>query len=82
MTNKVQIPTPVKGYGYAGKWSDGRIGWFMPRHVSGAYDRKSPDDGVDKDSHQYMKGERIFLCEIIVKPLKDKKGRPITKIVR
>lgn len=81
-SKKIEIPKPVKGYGYAGQWHDGKIGWFMPRHVSGKYDRVYPNDGVSKDSIEYLKGERIFLCEIIVKPLKDKIGRPITKIVK
>lgn len=81
MSKKIKIPIPTKGYGYAGEWLDGRIGWFMPRHVYGSYDRKCPDDPVSDETREFLEGRRLFLFEIIVRPLKDKKGRPITKIV-
>jgi hypothetical protein len=80
MTKKVQLPKTNKGKGYVGTWRHGKIGWWMPEFVSGPpYIEKPNAEAVSKG---FLKGERVFLCEIIVKPLKDKKGRPITKIIK
>lgn len=81
MSKKIQIPKSVKGYGYAGAWSSlkNTIGWNMTPYVTGKIDRKYPSDPADTKNHG--NNQRYFLCEITVKPLVDKKGRPITKII-
>lgn len=80
-TKKIQLPKENKGYGYTGVWKDGKAGWFMPSHiVGGDFTRQYPDTPLM--SHPCLKGERLFLCEITIKPLTDKKGRPITKIIK
>lgn len=75
MSNKLKLPKANKGKGYVGVITNYRgeeIGFDLP--------------GAMIKGIAYMpnvdKGKRVFLCEITVKPLKDKKGRPITKIVK
>lgn len=75
---KIKVPKPVKAYGYSARWSDGTIGWFTSRFPSTS--RKFPDDIPNLAEAPTTSGERFFLCEIKIKPLIDKKGRPITKI--
>ncbi len=82
MSKKLKVPKPNKGYGYVGVYNDGYSGRFMPRHISGKLDRKSPGDGITEETIDFMHGERLFLCEITVKPILDKKRRPITKVVK
>jgi hypothetical protein len=79
VSNKIKIPTKTKGKGYVGTWKTDELGWWMPQHVHPASTGEPNEVAVEKG---YFKGERVFLCEIIIKPLKDKKGRPITKIIK
>lgn len=83
--SKIEFPKANKGYGYAGVWTrpkDGPIvGWMAPAYLVGG-SRKYPDMPDEDKLKAYAKGERLFLCEITMKPVKDKKGRPITKIVK
>lgn len=84
-TKKITSPPkePSVGYGYVGQWIDGRIGWFLPRHHLGR--GKRCVQPPNSEAHVYINGnskERFFLCKITVKPVFDKKGRPITKIVK
>ncbi len=81
MSKKIQLPRATKGYGYVGVWSDGYIGWECAPHVTGKDDKKSPHSS-DVKRNDVLKGKRLFLCKIDITPLKDKKGRPITKIIR
>lgn len=80
MTKKLKLPAPNKGKGYVAVWQNGKLGWWLPNHLyDGRTNERPNSNAVTKG---YLKGERVFLCEIIIKPLKDKKGRPITKIVK
>jgi hypothetical protein len=85
MKTKVKIPKMTIGYGYSGVWANGTIGWFAPMHVHSGT-KKCPDEprAVDPQDVNYrsLKGKRLFYCKIIVTPVLDKLGRPITKIVR
>jgi hypothetical protein len=79
MTKKVKVPRANRGFGYVGVWDDGDVGWWLPEQLSG------PDRLVEPISVAAMKfaeGERFFLCEITVTPRLDKRGRPITRIIR
>ena len=79
---KLKTPKPRTGYGYVGTWNDGSIGWMVTDFISGAYDKRCPDDAFRDDGcHEHMLGQRLFLCEIRLVPIKDKRGRPITKII-
>lgn len=86
MAKKIQIPKGNIGYGYVGVWwsedPPGELGWMAPQFISGPASRRSPDTASSEDLRKYAKGERLFLCKITCTPIKDKKGRPITKIVK
>lgn len=78
-TKKIVIPNPTKGYGYIGTFRDNTLGWFMSEHLS--RDKKYP--GYNYRAEGFVKpNQRFFLCEIVLKPIKDKLGRPITKIIK
>lgn len=80
MAKKLVIPKQNTGFGYAGVFEDGTLGWSMPAHVQGKkYDKKQPHFPVYRKD---LQGERLFLCKITITPLKDKKGRPITAVVK
>lgn len=69
--------TEVVGKGYVGRWKDGTLGWFMPKCLTGfKRDREKPA------AHDYNRGEKSYLCEISVKQVFDKRGRPIVRIVK
>lgn len=81
MSKKIKVPKQMKAYGFTGVWQNGQIGWMGLSHIGGS--RDYPDNpSMDGERKEILKGERLFMCEVIVKPLLDKKGRPITKIVR
>lgn len=79
--SKIAIPRPVISRGWVGVWSDGQIGWFMPNHAT-------PFQGREADSPNPLLRQfaqpvgRIYLCRIDVKPILDKRGQPITRIVK
>lgn len=82
-TKKIEIPMPTTGYGYAGVWCDGKLGWFAPKHVSG-YSRRyaEPPNEAARENVNPISGDRFFLCKVTLTPVKDKNGRPVTKIVK
>jgi len=51
-------------YGYVGRWSDGTLGWFLPRHLS-QYDTLSKPSSPDK-TFDSMVGELAELCKITI----------------
>jgi hypothetical protein len=81
MSKKLKIPKPTKCYGYTGVWQDGSVGWMGVSHLGGS--KKYPEmPNMSDGRYGILQDERLFLCEITVKPLLDKKGRPITKIIK
>lgn len=79
MSEKIKLPAKTKGKGYVGTWKTDELGWWMPQHVH-PHSVGSPNtEGIQKG---YLDEERVFLCEITIKPLTDKKGRPITRIIK
>lgn len=75
-TKKIEVPKKVRGRGYSGVWNDGTLGWYAPKHVSPG---KHTTDPINNDN---TKGHRFFLCEVVLVPIKDSLGRPITRIVK
>jgi len=67
---------------YDWAWQTGKVGWMGLSHIGG--DRRYPDQpNMETDVRKdLLAGKRLFLCEITVKPLLSKNGKPITKIVR
>ena len=76
--SKIKIPESVTGYGYVGAWKSpkSKLGWFVAPFIYGKQDRQNPAITDNPNA----KGERFFLCEITIKPVLDKKKRPITKL--
>lgn len=81
-TKKVMIPRTTTGYGYAGTWGDGSVGWFLTDHVTGGGRKYAGSPPERAQEFVTERTERFYLCKITLTPVKDKKGRPVTKIVR
>lgn len=69
--------TRARGYGYVARWLDGTLGWWLPDHLSGW--RRSADH---PSSNEFNEGEPAFLCEITIKQVFDKRGRPIVRRIK
>lgn len=57
--------------GWSGRWKDGSIGWFMPKHASG-YD-EPPITNINSQ------GKPCYRVRVTVEVLRDKKGREIVR---
>lgn len=76
----MKVPAKVRGFAYVGTWRDGELGWCGARHLSNDKTPKyphSPSQSWEDNAHP---GDRAFLCEVIVRPLRDALGRPITVV--
>jgi hypothetical protein len=82
-TKKIYTPQKRIGKGYVGLYISNELGWCLPDHLRPEGMISGPTERV-KEGIDYVRGngERMFLCKITIEPIKDKKGRPITKIVR
>lgn len=80
MSKKITVPKPIKGFGYSSTWSDGSLGWETTPFVTNSKSRKYVSPPLP-ERNPSMRGERFFLCEITIKPILNKKGRPITKVI-
>lgn len=68
------IPKKTTAKGFVGTWVDGTVGWAMPKHLARGW------NGRPEKEHWNAGGE-IYLCEIKVTPLKDKRGRFIKRYI-
>lgn len=75
MTTKLEGGKETRGSGWVGRWQDGALGWFIPSHVFGYKNLHEP-----ANDNENLKGERVYLCDIIIRQRFDKKGRPIVRI--
>ena len=78
MSRKIKVPSMNKGFGWVGQWSDGGIGWNCPKFVT-YFSNSEPALGFVKHPYDKKGHSRYFLCRIIIEPVVDKKGRPITR---
>lgn len=62
----------VKGKGWVGIWMDGTLGWGLPKFLS---NRNRDAEWPAKAGRAVGKNDRVVLCEITVKPIKDKNGK-------
>ena len=75
------------GYGYAGVWANGTIGWHVPKFIHSGT-KRHPDlpDALEPNDPQHANlarmNQRLFYCQVIIRPILDKLNRPITKIVK
>lgn len=80
-TKKIVIPKSIKnGFVYSGTWNDGTLGWETGPHISES-NRKYVSQPNPKRNESII-GTRVFLCKVKLVPVLDKKGRPITKIIK
>lgn len=71
--NKAASPDRSVGYGYVGRWNDGRIGWFLPCFTS--HPRRSPAESSMPADYP----DPVFLCRVTVEVVRDSRGRAITR---
>ena len=72
-----------EGFGYVGRWIDGQLGWFLPKHMTPIVrSEAAARRGVRGHAinNQYTKGQRLVLCRITIEPVLDSKGREIVYI--
>jgi hypothetical protein len=76
------------GYGYVGAWQDGTLGWCLPLHLDTSsrdkpprWLRKSPNKCAPHPDWSNI-GEPSYLCEITIKLILDKRGRPIVRRIK
>lgn len=80
---KVKLPKESKCYAFLGVWRDGNAGWMGASHLGGC--RRFPDYPATNNNPERkdrLDGERLFLCEITIKPITTKNGKPITRIFK
>lgn len=73
---KKLVLKPVKGKGFVGRW-DNELGWGMPDYIN--YELGARAESPNTFFRPHLKGEKFYLCEITIKPLKRKDGRYIVK---
>ncbi len=59
-------------YGYVGRWLDGTLGWFAPKHLSKYNSLKRPSPPV---YNEFTEGEKFELCKITVEPVPSRRRR-------
>jgi len=73
---RVRARDSVIGRGYVGRWRDGTLGWCMPSHMSGIRTADGPSEVFERNARE---GDRVVLCEITVRVVRDSLGREITR---
>lgn len=80
-SKKLKLPNPTIAYGFTGVWRNNTLGWMGLSHIGG--DRTYPDRPcLYGDRINIMQNERVYLCKVVLTPVVDKLGRPITKIIK
>ena len=65
---------PVRSTGFVGLWTDGTLGWVMPKHFS-KYGGNKPN------MEQWNEGATVYYCEITVKIITNKNGEYIKRYI-
>lgn len=73
--NKLKSDKKETGRGWFGVWCNGEIGWTGPAHFDGHsnYPKRPKLHNMVRPEHEF------YLCEVTVKPIKDKMGRLIKR---
>jgi len=79
MTKKLK-PKASIATGYVALWDDGVLGWFMPEFLHPRLTHAEPHRALR--TYLSERHRRTFLCEIAIRPLRDSRGRFITRIVQ
>ena len=79
---KTKTPKHTKAYGFVGVWSDNSIGWSMPQYLHNYDTRHNPSKYLKDANPSFLDDDRLYLCEVTIKPVLDKLGRPITRLAK
>ena len=79
---KIKTPKSTKAYGFVGVWDDNSIGWSMPQYLHKHDTRHNPSSYRKDTSPCFLNYDRLYLCEVTIKPILDKLGRPITRLAK
>lgn len=83
MKRKYKQQQKSVGYGYVGEWSDGKLGWFLPTHMSGNQTKtRFNADPATRHPGWSNIGETSYLCRITIVRLKNSKGKFIVRKVK
>lgn len=85
MSKRIEIPEALVVFGYVGPWATGGLAWCIPQclHLGHTLDHPAPPGpAIEEYAAMAGRAERAFLCRITIEPVIDRKGRPITRIVR
>jgi hypothetical protein len=74
MANKKPTKDITVGHAWVALWLDGTPGWGIPQHVGGF--TGSPEGNYIPD------GEKLYYCEITVRIVRRKDGRPTVRRLR
>lgn len=75
---KPKLPKKTVGYGYVAVWRNGKLGWGVPRYVTGNGPRYPNHLEVTKSQD----GEWSYKCKITIELVKGKNGKPIRRKMR
>ena len=79
---KTKTPKSTKAYGFVGVWDDNSIGWSMPQYFHKYDSRHNPSVMSPSAAPCFDDSDRLYLCEVTIKPILDKLGRPITRLAK
>ena len=77
MSKKIRKPKAVSGRGYVGLWRNGELGWCVAEFISNRY--RVADGPSERFDQNAPSKDRAYLCEITIRPVLTKDGRPITR---
>ena len=77
---------PVRGKGWSGRWSNGDLGWlvseFVQRYNEPLNEIQKKALGRQSGATRGVARGDMYRVEIIIRPLKDRRGRYIKRVAR
>lgn len=71
----MKIPKSVKSRAWVGVWKDGTIGWQVPSYIT----ESGSSRPLAMWGHWKEYKTQFYRCEVIIRPLLDKRGKPIMR---
>lgn len=59
------------GYGYVGEWHNGKLGWFLPKHLSEGQTSRPTE------TFSTMRGESGVFCKITIEEVPNRRRRKV-----
>jgi len=76
------IPKVIKGKAWCGLYDDGELGWHMPKFLSPGSSTLLTADQLEDIRRDTFYRSDFYRVEITVRPICDKRGRPIIRKAR